>query len=65
MPRIRNDLSDAYRIIMQLRNIEGYDTSEVAELLPICESNVKMRLHRARTALKKRLEPRLRAEELT
>ena len=55
-------LPDAYRIVLQLRDIEEYDTREVAELLGISESNVKVRLHRARSALKKRLEPILRGE---
>lgn len=55
-------LPDAYRIVLQLRDIEGYDTTEVAELLEISESNVKVRLHRARAALKKLLEPILRGE---
>jgi len=55
-------LPDAYRIVLQLRDIEEYDTREVAALLGISESNVKVRLHRARSALKKRLEPILRGE---
>lgn len=48
---------DTYRVVLQLRDIEGYDTAEVAKLLEISESNVKVRLHRARAALKKLLEP--------
>ncbi len=56
-------LPDAYRIVLQLRDIEGYDTGEVAMLLGIAEGNVKVRLHRARGALKKLLEPILRGEE--
>lgn len=55
-------LPDAYRIVLQLRDVEGYDTSEVAELLEISNANVKVRLHRARAALKKLLEPVLRGE---
>jgi RNA polymerase sigma-70 factor (ECF subfamily) len=55
-------LPDAYRIVLQLRDIEEYDTGEVAELLDISTSNVKVRLHRARAALKKLLEPILRGE---
>jgi RNA polymerase sigma-70 factor (ECF subfamily) len=55
-------LPDAYRIVLQLRDIEGYDTGEVAELLDISASNTKVRLHRARAALKKLLEPVLRGE---
>lgn len=57
-------LPDSYRIVLQLRDIVGYDTGETAELLDISESNVKVRLHRARSALKKILEPLLRGEEL-
>jgi len=55
-------LPDPYRIVLQLRDIEGYDTKEVAALLGIDQNNVKVRLHRARAALKKLLEPILRAE---
>jgi RNA polymerase sigma-70 factor (ECF subfamily) len=55
-------LPDTYRIVLQLRDLEGYDTGEVAELLGISTSNVKVRLHRARAALKKLLEPILRGE---
>jgi len=57
------ELPDAYRVILQLRDLQEYSTSEVATLLDISESNVKVRLHRARAALKKLLEPLLRAEE--
>jgi len=59
-----DNLPDAYRIVLQLRDIEGYDTSEVAQILDISEANVKVRLHRARAALKKRLEPILRGEKI-
>ena len=55
-------LPDAYRIVLQLRDVEGYDTGEVADLLEISNANVKVRLHRARAALKKLLEPILRGE---
>lgn len=55
-------LPESYRIVLQLRDIEECDTSEVAELLDISEANVKVRLHRARAALKKLLEPILRGE---
>jgi RNA polymerase sigma-70 factor (ECF subfamily) len=55
-------LPDSYRIVFQLRDIEGYDTGEVAELLGVSTGNVKIRLHRARAVLKKLLEPVLRME---
>lgn len=58
-----DELPDAYRLVLQLRDIEGYDTSEVAAMLDISVSNVKVRLHRARSALKKLLEPVLRGED--
>jgi len=55
-------LPDTYRVVLQLRDIEGYSTGETAKLLRVSESNVKVRLHRARAALKKVLEPVLRGE---
>lgn len=58
-----NKLPDSYRIVLLLRDIEGYDTAEVATQLELTESNVKVRLHRARAALKKILDPVLRGEE--
>jgi RNA polymerase sigma-70 factor (ECF subfamily) len=45
-----------------LRDIEEMETAEVARMLGLSESNVKVRLHRARSALKKLLEPVLRGE---
>ena len=56
------ELPDSYRIVLMLRDIEELDTAEVATMLEISESNVKVRLHRARSALKKLLEPLLRGE---
>lgn len=55
-------LSEQYRNVLLLRDIEGYDTNEVAILLGITDTNVKVRLHRARAALKKQLEPILRGD---
>ncbi len=49
-------LPENYRNILHLRDIEGLDTATVAAQLSISESNVKVRLHRARSALKKLLE---------
>jgi RNA polymerase sigma-70 factor (ECF subfamily) len=53
------ELPGTYRIILQLRDIEEMTTAEVSDLLEISEANVKVRLHRARTALKSLLEPRI------
>ncbi len=55
-------LPDDYRVVLLLRDIEGYDTAEVASLVNISPGNVKTRLHRARSALKKMLEPMLRGD---
>ena len=38
-----------------MRDVEGLSTEEASEALQISVSNVKMRLHRARLALRKRL----------
>ncbi len=50
-------LPDQYRIVLLLRDIEEYSTEETAELLEKSPGAVKVSLHRARAALKKRLEP--------
>jgi RNA polymerase sigma-70 factor (ECF subfamily) len=47
---------------LHLRDIEGYSTNEVASLLEMTSSNVKIRLHRARSAMKNLIEPLLRGE---
>jgi len=53
-------LPETSRIVLQLRDIEGWSTAEVADALEISESNVKVRLHRGRSALKNLLEPMMR-----
>ncbi len=50
-------LPDTYRNVLILRDIEEMSTREVADVLQISESAVRIRLHRARAALKKKLEP--------
>jgi RNA polymerase sigma-70 factor, ECF subfamily len=45
-----------YRTVLVLRDIEELDTSEVGEMLEINVNTVKIRLHRARQALKSLLE---------
>jgi RNA polymerase sigma-70 factor, ECF subfamily len=51
---LRN-LPPDYRIIVLLRDFEGLTTEEVAGALGITESNAKVRLHRARMALRDQL----------
>jgi RNA polymerase sigma-70 factor (ECF subfamily) len=55
-------LPDSYRAILVLRDIEGFDTAEAAKLLGISTGAAKVRLHRARLALKKLLEPVFQGE---
>ncbi len=55
-------LPEHFRLVLQLRDIEEFNTAEVAEKLGISESNVKVRLHRGRSALKLMLEPVLRGD---
>ena len=45
-------LPAAYRVVLLLRDIEGRDTEETAEILNCTVANVKTRLHRARQALR-------------
>lgn len=53
-------LPDNYRIVLILRDIEELTTQDVAGVLDLSEANVKVRLHRARAALKRLLEPLIR-----
>ena len=45
-----------YRIVLLLRDQEGFSTRQTAEMLGISETLAKVRLHRARLALRKALE---------
>jgi RNA polymerase sigma-70 factor, ECF subfamily len=56
------ELPDSYRIVLLLRDIEELNTEDVARLLGVSAPAVKVRLHRARSALKKLIEPILRRE---
>ncbi len=49
-------LPDSYRAVLVLRDLEGFDTEEAARLLGLTPANVKVRLHRARQALRTRLD---------
>ena len=57
---IRNQIAklpESYRTVLLLRDIEEYDTETVARMLEMTESAVKVRLHRARQALRTLLDP--------
>lgn len=49
-------LPPKYRLVTVLRDMEGFSTSETAEILAISEANVKVRLHRARLFLREELK---------
>ena len=49
------ELPEKYRIVVSLHCFEGYSFREIAELLHIGVSTVSMRLHRAKTILKKQI----------
>lgn len=49
------ELDEKYRAVFVLRDVEGFSVKETAELLGITEANVKVRLLRARLALRERL----------
>jgi RNA polymerase sigma-70 factor, ECF subfamily len=49
------DLPPDFRIVWLMRDVEGLSTEETAEALGISLPNTKMRLHRARMALRRRL----------
>lgn len=48
-------LSEDYRLVFMLREVESLSTEETARCLELTEENVKVRLHRARARLRKHL----------
>lgn len=57
-----DQLPDTYRLVLLLRDIEELSTGETAEMLGITPNAVKIRLHRARQALRTLLDPHMRGE---
>jgi RNA polymerase sigma-70 factor (ECF subfamily) len=55
-------LPEDYRTVLVLRDIEGLDTKETARLLGVNENVAKIRLHRARLALRTMLDAHLRGD---
>ena len=55
-----DELPEDYRNVLILRDIEELDTAETAELLGISIGAAKVRLHRARQALRTILDPHFR-----
>ncbi len=53
-------LPETYRTVLLLRDIEERSTEESAEILGVTPNAVKIRLHRARQALRTLLDPHMR-----
>lgn len=53
-----------YRIVFALRELNGLTVAETAETLAITETNVKVRLNRAKSMLRKEIEKTFSAEEI-
>ena len=59
--RAVDELPDSYRTVFVLREVEELSTAETAACLDVSEELVKVRLHRARTELRKMLDQRFGA----
>lgn len=57
-----DSLSEEFRIVLVLAEMEGLDYAEVSQILHIPVGTVRSRLHRARAAVKNRLGPLLEKE---
>jgi len=56
-----DSLPESYRTVLVLRDIEGLDTEETANMLGLSVNATKIRLHRARQALRTMLAPHFRS----
>ena len=53
-----------YRMVFTLSEINGMNVAETAEILNISEANVKVRLNRAKTMLRKEIEKSYRQTDI-
>lgn len=60
--RAIGELPEIYRSVILLRDMEELSTHETAQILDLTGDTVKTRLHRARLALRKKLDDFLRAD---
>lgn len=60
LERAIRDLPEMYRTVVLLRDMEELSTQETAQILDVTEDVVKTRLHRARLAIRERLDEYLR-----
>lgn len=50
------ELPEKYRVVLVLRDVEDFSTDESAQILKLTQSNIKVRLHRARLFLRDKLK---------
>src|SRR5580765_3081963 len=55
-------LPDGQRIVISLRDVEGWDSAEVCSVLELSETNQRVLLHRARSTVRAALEQYLTTE---
>jgi RNA polymerase sigma-70 factor (ECF subfamily) len=53
-----------YRMVFSLREVNGLNISETADALDISEANVKVRLNRAKSMLRKEVEKSYSKEDI-
>jgi len=53
-------LPDGQRLVIRLRDVEGWSAEEVCNVLDVSESNQRVLLHRARSKVRAALEDYLR-----
>lgn len=58
------DLPEKYRQVFILREVEGLNVKETADILRITETNVKIRSHRGKTLLQKKLSQHFNYNEV-
>ncbi|RZJ33481.1 MAG: sigma-70 family RNA polymerase sigma factor [Flavobacterium sp.] len=58
------NVPEDYRVIFSLREISGLNVNETAEVLAISEANVKVRLNRAKSMLRKEIEKSYSPEDI-
>jgi RNA polymerase sigma-70 factor (ECF subfamily) len=56
LDRVIVELQPVYRAVVMLRDLEGLNTEETAQILEVSADVVKTRLHRGRTALRQKLD---------
>lgn len=59
-----HEIPEDYRMVFTLRELNGLSVHETSESLDISESNVKVRLNRAKTMLREKIEKMYSPEEI-